>query len=168
MMKSRITRSAVSRSSFGEACAAVARLAYVVALLLERLGDEAADVGIVVDDKDRARRRRLRRLRSRRRPAATSAPASVGLAEQQADRGAFAGRALDPRRAARLPRHAVDHRQAKAGALADFLGGEEGLERALGDFGRHADAGVADGQLDIVAVRELGVAVDLHRPGREV
>ena len=52
------------------------------------------------------------------------------------------GAAFDPRRAARLARHAIDHRQAEAGALADLLGGEEGLERALGDLGRHSDAGV--------------------------
>jgi len=89
------------------------------------------------------------------------------LAKQQADRRALAGRAPDARRAAGLARHAVDHRQAQAGALADLLGGEEGLERALGDFGGHAEAGVADGQLDIVAVRDLGVVLHLHRPGRE-
>ena len=93
----------------------------------------------------------------RPRPRSTSL---VGLAEQQLDRGALARRAFDPRGAARLARHAIDHRQAEAGALADFLGGEEGLERALEHFGRHADAGVADGELDIVAVLEVGVAAD--------
>ena len=88
-------------------------------------------------------------------------------AEEELDRGAFARRAFDPRRAARLARHAVDHRQAEPGALADLLGGEEGLERAGGDVLGHSGAGVADGQLDIAAVVELGVAADLDLAGGE-
>ena len=90
-----------------------------------------------------------RRLPSRLRPRPCG---------RELDRGAFAGPALDARGAARLARHSIDHRQAEPGSLADFLGGEEGLERALDDFGRHAGSGVADGELDIVAVLELGVA----------
>src|SRR4029079_9368973 len=83
-------------------------------------------------------------------------------AEQQPDDGAFAELALDPRGAAGLARHAIDHRQAKAGALAHFLGGEEGLERALEHVRRHARAGVADAQLDIIAVLDFRVAGDGH------
>ena len=75
------------------------------------------------------------RSASRRRSAAA---ALLGGAEQQFDRRAVAGRAGDPRGAARLARHAIDHRQAKAGALADLLGGEEGLEGARRDLVAHA------------------------------
>ncbi|MCY1460604.1 hypothetical protein D9M71_781750 [compost metagenome] len=41
-----------------------------------------------------------------------------------------------------MPHKAVDHRQAKAGALADRLGGEEGLKGALHHCFGHAHAGV--------------------------
>ena len=57
-----------------------------------------------------------------------------GQPEQQLDRGPDPRLAVDPRDAARLPRHAIDHRQPKTGALADLLGGEERLERARRDL----------------------------------
>src|SRR3982750_998555 len=48
---------------------------------------------------------------------------------------------------ARLARHAIDHRQAEAGALADLLGGEERLERPFGHLGRHAGPAIGNCQL---------------------
>ena len=51
---------------------------------------------------------------------------------------ALADVARDARVAARLTHETVHHGQTEAAALADFLGGEERLERALHDVGRHA------------------------------
>jgi hypothetical protein len=48
--------------------------------------------------------------------------------------------------AARLLDDAVDGRQAEPGALADFLGGEEGLEHLAEHAARDAGAGVGDRQ----------------------
>ena len=45
----------------------------------------------------------------------------------------------------------VDRGQPEAGALADLLGREERLEDMLAGLAVHADAGVADGELDIPA-----------------
>ena len=77
MMKSMMTRSARVALELGEALAAVGGFAHAIALLVERVDDEAADVGIVVDDEDRCRRgaRRLRAARpsaGRRLPSAPS------------------------------------------------------------------------------------------------
>ena len=68
--------------------------------------------------------------------------------------------------AARLLDDAVDGRQAKAGALADFLGGEERLEHLAEHVGRDAAAGVGDRQGRIIGDRqdvgaELGDLVGL-------
>ena len=64
-------------------------------------------------------------------------------------------------------------REAEAGALADRLGGEEGLEHPVEMLGRDAGAGVADADADIVAggqVGDLGLGqgdvVDLDRRAR--
>ncbi len=64
---------------------------------------------------------------------------------------------------------AVDHGQAQAGALADGLGGEEGIEGARHDLGRHPGAVVGDQQRHVVtgthriqAIATLG-KVDITR-----
>ena len=76
-----------------------------------------------------------------------------GFGARQIDRhrGAFANAAVDPDLAARLVREAENLAEAETGALADRLGGEERLERALDDVGRHAAAGVGDADLHIIA-----------------
>ena len=51
--------------------------------------------------------------------------------------------AVDPDISAGLFDHAVNRGQPQSGALAFFLGGEEGLENAAAGFGVHAVAGVA-------------------------
>ena len=136
-------------------------------MLFERFDNEAANVGIVVDHQHRFGRCGGFGRRFFGRGFGFGLGSVVGLAEQQPDHGAFALAAFDPRRAARLARHAIDHAEAEAGALADFLGGEEGLERALGDLGRHAEPGVGDGQLDIVSVWNVGIGLDPHRAAGE-
>jgi hypothetical protein len=50
----------------------------------------------------------------------------------------------------RLLDEAIDHAEAKAGALAFRLGGEERLEHMLHDVWRDAAAGVADGEHHIL------------------
>ena len=61
---------------------------------------------------------------------------SRGLGARQIDGngGAAAELAFDPDLAPRLVREAEDLAKAEAGALADRLGGEEGLERAVEHF----------------------------------
>src|SRR6185312_17561225 len=70
------------------------------------------------------------------------------------------GSAFDPRRSARLARHSIDHAETEAGSFSDLLGGEEGLERSLGNVGRHSGPSVVDRKLDIIAVLEIRVAGD--------
>ena len=68
----------------------------------------------------------------------------------------FAGLTIEVENAAELRGEAVDHRQAEAGALADALGREEGLDRAGERLLVHADAGVAHGDADIIAGTQTG------------
>ena len=72
--------------------------------------------------------------------------------------------------AARLLDDAVDGRKAKAGALADFLGREEGLEHLAEHVRRDAAAGVGDRQRRIIGDRQdvgakLGDLVGANRIG---
>ncbi len=78
--------------------------------------------------------------------------------EQEGDGRPLTALRRDLRPAAGLRREAVDLGQPEAGALAHLLGREEGLERALDHFRRHARARVADGKRDEVR------AIFLHRP----
>ncbi len=57
--------------------------------------------------------------------------------------------------AAGLLDDAIDHGQAEAGALADFLGGEEGVEDLVADIGGNAGAGVLDLDDDVVGGGQL-------------
>src|SRR5439155_20943399 len=58
--------------------------------------------------------------------------------------GAVARRAIDRDLSPEAADDAVADRQPQAGAFADVLGGEERIEHAGGDLGRHAVAGVLD------------------------
>ena len=51
---------------------------------------------------------------------------------------------------------AVDHAEAKAAALADLLGREEGLHYLFEHVGGDAGAGVRDAELHIIAGRKPG------------
>ena len=131
-----------------------------VAELLQRADGRAADPGIVLDDQDGGavaafgglgvadRRRRAHRGLLRRR----------GRAGQvDGDGGALAQFRRDGDIAAGLAREAEDLRKAEPGALADRLGGEEGLEHAVEMLGRDAAAGVGDADADIIAGGQIGV-----------
>src|SRR5207245_1854874 len=52
---------------------------------------------------------------------------------------------------------AIDGSQTKAGAFAEFFGGEEGLKDARQMFGRNAGAGIRDGQADEVSGAGFGM-----------
>src|SRR5947208_498754 len=68
--------------------------------------------------------------------------------EPEADIAAFALLAFDGELAAGLGGEALDHRQAQAGALADALGGEEGLGGARPGRVVHPLTVVLDGDDD--------------------
>ena len=82
-----------------------------------------------------------------------------GVAGQiQAHRRALPRLRVDAHLPARLPHETVDHRQTEPGALADGLGGEERIEHASDDLGRHAGAVVRHAQRDVLAGRQLAVS----------
>ena len=76
--------------------------------------------------------------------------------------------AVDSGVAARLLGEAVHHREAEPGSLACGLGREEGLERKLHHLGRHAVAGVADGEHDVLARLHVGVLARVGIVERDV
>src|ERR1035438_6458806 len=51
--------------------------------------------------------------------------------------------------------NAVNGGESEAGAVADFLGGEEGLEDMALGFFVHALTGVAEGEADVLSVRQV-------------
>ncbi len=100
-----------------------------------------------------------RRARHRRRGCKRSIPASGSCRCAASVRGSVmmnsvndAGLGVDVDRAAMLLHDdVVAHRQAKPGALARRLGGEERIEHLLLHLGRNAGAVVADADFDVVA-----------------
>ena len=108
-------------------------------------------VGVVLDDAAPSRPPR---------PAAAASPGSARRRSSRVPRwrgrNSLHARApaefrVDLDVAVRLLDEAVDHRQPEARALADRLGGEERIEGAGDHVGRHAGAGVGDGEHDILA-----------------
>ncbi len=86
-------------------------------------------IGVVFDEQDRLGRRSA--VRGTVRQVFPSAPRGGHRARQiEPDDCAVADLGVDRRVAAGLLDEAVDHAEAKPGALADVLGGEERLERA--------------------------------------
>ncbi len=59
--------------------------------------------------------------------------------------------------AAGLLDDAIDHRKAKTGAFADFLGGEEWFEDFLKHIGRNASAIVCNFKNDIIGFRQVSI-----------
>ncbi|KAF1853937.1 hypothetical protein Lal_00005148 [Lupinus albus] len=78
----------------------------------------------------------------------------------QAHHGALANLRINLHMAAGLLGEAVDHRQPQSGALADGLGGEEGIEGLFDHVRRHAGAVVRHAERHILA----GMHVLLPRP----
>ena len=122
----------------------------VVAEFLQRAGRRREHAGIVLHDKDvdaaaRGGGREEVVDRGRR-------DGGAGVAwKVERHRGATARRGVDRDAAAMLADEGEDLAEAEARALARFLGGEEGLEDALGDLGRHAAAVVGDAERDVLA-----------------
>ena len=128
-----------------------------IAQVLERADGRSGDPRIVLDHQDRgAPGTRTLGLRAGCAAGWRADLLGGGVGARQIDRD---GRALAERAmsiadlAARLVGEAENLAEAEAGALADRLGGEEGLEHALEMLGRHAAAGVGDADADIVAGR---------------
>ena len=69
---------------------------------------------------------------------------------------------------ARLLEETIDLAEAEAGALADILGGEEGIERTRLHLGRHADPGIADRDTDIIARRKVFLLTGIGRVERDI
>jgi hypothetical protein len=93
----------------------------------------------------------------------------LGAARQeQADRGADAGHAIDIDMPAALGDKAVGHRQPEAGAGALGLGREERFERALPHFRRDAGAAVLHRQHHVVAGGEIGPGTQAAGGQRQV
>ena len=81
----------------------------------------------------------------------------VECRQQQRHLRAGAGAAVQQHAAAALVHEAVDHRQPQAAALAEALGGEEGLEDPRLRGLVHADAGVGDADAHMAAGQHLGL-----------
>ncbi|MNS80419.1 hypothetical protein D3C72_1140980 [compost metagenome] len=77
--------------------------------------------------------------------------------QQQPDRGALAHHAFQYRHAARLLGEPVDHRQAQPRALAQGLGGEEGIEGMGQHVRRHPAAHVRDGDFNELSWADAGI-----------
>ncbi|GIL40858.1 hypothetical protein TMPK1_30950 [Rhodospirillales bacterium TMPK1] len=85
---------------------------------------------------------------------------AVGARQQHQHGGAtfqLADQACD---AACLLRDAIDLAQAKAGAAPGLFRGEERIERARGNLGCHAGAGVAHADFDIGTGCQIGIVLD--------
>src|SRR5207253_9577863 len=72
-------------------------------------------------------------------------------------RRAFVELAVDHHVPARLLDEAEHLAQPEPGALARDFGREERLERAIDHLARHAGAGIGDGDLHVLAGREIAV-----------
>jgi hypothetical protein len=70
--------------------------------------------------------------------------------------------------AAGLLHEAIDHAETEAGALADPLGGEEGIEGPRPHLLWHALAAVGDGDEDVVAGRQVLDLPDIAGLDRDV
>ena len=132
----------------------VGRLERGVAQALDLGHDIAAHQRIVLDDEDGfvAALDVRRDQRFRGGLVQSGRPRQVDL-----DGRAVAFLAVDLDVPARLLDEAEHHAEPEAGALADLLGGEEGIEHPFEQRGGNAGAGVADGDHDIVAGRDLAV-----------
>ena len=150
MTRSRSRFSSISASASAPLLATRAK----VAEFLERTQGRAGDARIVLDHQDaRAAHRALGGRMAGHRAARRGLRGSFVQPARQIERD---GRAFAQRRgqgdgAARLAREAEELRESETGALAERLGGEEGLENAVEILRRDAAAGVLDRDPDEVA-----------------
>ncbi len=142
MAKSISTRSGAPRRQRGERGVGAVQRLDPVAEVGEHVGEEVADVGIVVDHDD-ARAAAARDLRLA--PSHRLAGRPVGKSRRPRHAAAAGGRSCPRPRGSRsgaspprLAGDAVDLGEAEAGALAERLGREERLGGARGDLGAHA------------------------------
>ena len=138
--------------------------------VLERTDGRGADPRVVLDDQDpRAGHVRLGLGALDDGMDADRRRGALGARQIDRDRGAAADLAFDPDLAARLVGEPENLAEAEAGALADRLGGEEGLERAVEHLGLHPAAGVGDADPHIIAGANVAdlVGGERHILGRD-
>src|SRR6185503_12043525 len=113
-----------------------------VVQIAQRIGDEHAHRGLVVDDEHDC----IRSARRLRRGRAVRFDLFLAVMPRQVDahHRAFAELRIDAYVPVRLTREAVDHGQAEPRSLTGRLGREERLEHTLERRLVDADAGVAD------------------------
>ena len=89
---------------------------------------------------------------------------SVAMGPRQIDlnRCPFPQPAANADSPAGLTHNAEHHRQAKPSPVADFLGREERLERALDDLGGHSGSGVAQGDKYAIPTGDLFRQLPVH------
>ena len=127
---------------------------HVVAQRFEDALGRAQDDFLVFDQQDGFVRAR-RRIGRRRDGGGRCVFRQILPGQEDLERAALARLAFHADVAAVLLGGAVDGGQAEAGALADGLGGEEGLENVRDDFRLHAAAVVAHGQHGVAAGRQF-------------
>ncbi len=134
----------------------VASLDRGIAGVGENLSDQHADGGLVVDDQHHVAAGLIGHA-----GAAGFVLGGKGLVRPKAARQIQAHRCpvrdfgIHAHLPARLAREPVDHRQPQAGAFAERLGGEEGVENPLDQIARHADAAVGHAQRHVLARRQV-------------
>ena len=130
------------------------RLDQIVAALLQRHGGEVADHFLVFHQQDRLDARAGGALGTDHD--AGDGHRLLGRRQKDAERRAFPRLADHVDVPLVLLDDAVDDGQAQAGALAEFLGGEERLEDARLHFAAHAAASVGHGQQHVAAGLDVG------------
>ncbi len=119
--------------------------------LIETLGNDPADVGVIIDNEDVSSFRRA----CRPRRAHGRCRGLVGAGQIDLHRGPLTQATANPYRAAGLFYDTEYHRQAQPRPLADFLRGKERFERALQNFGAHPGSGVSHRDQHAVSARDL-------------
>ena len=126
-----------------------------IAEFLEHCTDQHAHGRVVLDDQHGFAR--IGERQQRRVYCGIGDDLADKARQEQAHSGALAHFAVNRDMPTGLAGEAVDHRQAQTGALADGLGGEEGVEHAAHYALRNAAAGVADAQFHVIAGAEGAV-----------
>ena len=123
----------------------------LVTLGFQILAGETAEIGFIFDEED-GLLPTLGAGKTERFLRGGGIFAAIDSRKIGAESSAALRLAVDEDKAAALLHDAVHRGEAQAGALG-ALGGEERLEDARLGFAVHADAGVADGEHDVVAGR---------------
>jgi len=135
-------------------------------LFFEHLADQQAQNVLVLHQQNYTGRCVNLLLRRPRLRAGLPGIVAAGPGQVEVDAGALLRFADNAQLAAGLAHETIHDRQAKAGTVAQWFGGKEGLERSLQDVGGHANAGVADTQMQVGAAGQVHCAcLQIIEPG---